>query len=84
MGGAKDVTFPAGTQNGNGNSGVAQVITSTEGSIGYVDLSDAKANNLKFASVKNKAGKFIEPTLDATTAAAESAKINDNLTYFLG
>jgi phosphate transport system substrate-binding protein len=84
LGGAKDVTFPSGTQNGNGNSGVAQLITSTEGSIGYVDLSDAKANNLKFASVKNKAGKYIEPTLDGTTAAAKGAKINDNLTYFLG
>jgi phosphate transport system substrate-binding protein len=84
LGGAKDVTFPAGTQNGNGNSGVAQLVTSTEGSIGYVDLSDAKANNLKFASVKNKAGKYIEPTLDGTTAAAKGAKINDNLTYFLG
>lgn len=84
LGGAKDVTFPTGTQNGNGNSGVAQLIKSTENSIGYVDLSDAKANNLTFASVKNKAGKYIEPTLDGTTAAAKGAKINDNLTYFLG
>ncbi len=84
LGGAKDATFPAGTQNGNGNSGVAQLITSTEGSIGYVDLSDAKANNLTFASVKNKAGKYIAPTLDGTTAAAQGAKINDDLTYFLG
>jgi phosphate transport system substrate-binding protein len=84
LGGAKDVTFPSGTQNGNGNSGVAQLITSTPGSIGYVDLSDAKANNLTFASVKNKAGKYVDPTLDGTTAAAKGAKINDNLTFFLG
>ena len=26
----------------------------------------------------------IEPTLEATTAAAENAKINDDLTFFLG
>ena len=32
----------------------------------------------------NKAGKYIEPTLDATTAAAENATIADDLTYFLG
>jgi phosphate transport system substrate-binding protein len=32
----------------------------------------------------NKAGKYIEPTLDATTAAAEGTKINDDLTFFLG
>ncbi len=34
--------------------------------------------------MKNKAGKYIEPTLEATTAAAESATINDDLTFFLG
>ena len=35
-----------------------------------------------FAIVKNKAGKFVEPTLEATTAAAENATINDDLTFF--
>ncbi len=52
--------------------------------IGYVDLSDAKANNLTFALVKNKAGNYVEPTLDATTAAAGGTTINDDLTFFLG
>ena len=84
LGAAKDTAFPADTQRGDGNSGVAQIVSSTEGAIGYVDLSDAKANNLVFASVKNKAGKYIEPTLDATTAAAKGTKVNDDLTYFLG
>jgi phosphate transport system substrate-binding protein len=84
LGAAKDTAFPDDAVRGDGNSGVAQVITSTEGAIGYVDLSDAKASNLVFASVMNKAGKYIEPTLDATTAAAKNAKIADNLTYFLG
>ena len=84
LGGASELEWPEGTQAGDGNSGVAQIVSSTEGAIGYVDLSDAKANNLTFASVKNKAGKYVEPTLDAATAAAENAKINDDLTYFLG
>jgi len=84
LGGASELEWPDGTQAGDGNSGVAQIVSSTEGAIGYVDLSDAKANNLKFASVKNKAGKYIEPTLDATTAAAEGTKVNDDLTFFLG
>ncbi len=79
-----EVTWPDGTQAGDGNSGVAQIVSSTEGAIGYVDLSDAKAAKLTFALVKNKAGKYIEPTLEATTAAAENAKINDDLTFFLG
>jgi phosphate transport system substrate-binding protein len=84
LGGASELEWPDGTQAGDGNSGVAQIISSTEGAIGYVDLSDAKANNLTFASVMNKAGKYIDPTLDATTAAAKGTKINDDLTFFLG
>jgi phosphate transport system substrate-binding protein len=84
LGSGSTVEWPAGTQAGDGNSGVAQIVKSTEGAIGYVDLSDAKANALTFASIQNKAGKFIAPTLEATSAAAEGAKINDDLTYFLG
>jgi phosphate transport system substrate-binding protein len=79
-----ELEWPDGTQAGDGNSGVAQIITGAEGAIGYVDLSDAVANGLTFASVKNKAGNYIEPTLEATTAAAENATINDDLTFFLG
>lgn len=84
LGAASELEWPADTQAGDGNSGVAQIVSSTEGAIGYVDLSDAKANGLTFALVKNKAGNYIEPTLEATTAAAEGAKINDDLTYFVG
>jgi phosphate transport system substrate-binding protein len=84
LGTGSELEWPDGTQGGDGNSGVAQIITATEGAIGYVDLSDAVANGLSFASVKNKAGNFIEPTLEATTAAAENATINDDLTFFLG
>jgi phosphate transport system substrate-binding protein len=84
LGGASELEWPDGTQAGDGNSGVAQIVTSTEGAIGYVDLSDAVANNLTFASVKNKAGNFVEPTLAGTTAAAQNATINDDLTFFLG
>jgi phosphate transport system substrate-binding protein len=84
LGGASELEWPEGTQAGDGNSGVAQIVSATEGAIGYIDLSDAKANNLTFASVLNKAGKYVEPTLDGTTAAAEGTKINDDLTFFLG
>ncbi len=78
------VTWPAGVQAGNGNPGVAQIVKSTAGAIGYVDLSDAKATGLSFAMVKNKAGTFIAPTVAGATAAAEKATIAPNLTYFAG
>ncbi|MEI7618480.1 MAG: phosphate ABC transporter substrate-binding protein PstS [Actinomycetota bacterium] len=84
LGSGSTVEWPAGTQAGDGNSGVAQIVKSTTGAIGYVDLSDAKANGLNVASVKNKAGKFIAPTLEGTSAAAEGVTIKDDLTYFLG
>ena len=59
------VEWPSDTQAGQGNGGVAQIVKSTKGAIGYVDLSDAKASGLKFASIKNQAGKFVEPTTAA-------------------
>ena len=75
------IEWPADTQAGEGNSGVAQVISSTDGAIGYVDLSDAVDAALTVASVQNKAGEFVEPTLEGASAAAEGAEIKDNLTY---
>ncbi len=73
--------WPEGTQAGQGNAGVAQIVKDTNGAIGYVDLSDAKATGLKFAAVKNKAGKAVEPTTKAASAAAAGAEVKDDLTY---
>jgi phosphate transport system substrate-binding protein len=75
------VNWPAGQQAGNGNSGVAQLVSSTAGAVGYVDFSDAKAANLKFSKVKNKAGKYVEATLDGASAALANVKVNPDLTY---
>jgi phosphate transport system substrate-binding protein len=75
------VEWPADTQAGQGNGGVAQVVKSTAGAIGYVDLSDAKASGLKYASIKNGAGKYIEPTTESVSAAGEGIEVKDNLTF---
>jgi phosphate transport system substrate-binding protein len=75
------VEWPTDTQAGNGNAGVSQIVKATNGAIGYIDLSDAKASGLKFASIKNKAGKYVAPTLDAASAAVAGATINADLTY---
>ena len=75
------VEWAADTQAGNGNGGVAQIVKSTKGSIGYVDLPDAKAAGLKFASVKNQAGKFVEPSAESASAAGDGIDVKDNLTY---
>src|SRR5262249_54830656 len=75
------VEWPADTQAGQGNAGVAQVVKSTAGTIGYVDLSDAKASGLTYASVKNRAGKAIEPTADSASAAGDGIDVKDNLLF---
>ena len=75
------VEWPADTQAGNGNAGVASIVKGTSGAIGYVDLSDAIATDLATAKVKNKAGQWVEPTLEGTSAALEGAKVNPDLTY---
>jgi len=75
------VEWPADTQAGNGNSGVAQIVKSTPGAIGYVDLSDAKASGLRYAAIKNAAGNYVEPTLEATSAAGEGIAVQDDLIF---
>jgi phosphate transport system substrate-binding protein len=75
------VEWPSDTQAGQGNGGVAQIIKSTRGAIGYVDLSDAKASGLKYASVKNRAGKFVEPTTEGASAAGAGIQPRDNLLF---
>jgi phosphate transport system substrate-binding protein len=75
------VEWPADTQAGNGNAGVAGIVKDTAGAIGYVDLSDAKATGLTFATVVNKAGKKVKATLDGASAALAGATVNPDLTY---
>jgi phosphate transport system substrate-binding protein len=61
--------FPAG-QGAKGSSGVAGLISRTSGAIGYVDVAYAIKNHIKFAAVRNKAGKFLFPSLRRIEAAA--------------
>jgi phosphate transport system substrate-binding protein len=75
------VEWPADTQAGNGNSGVAQIVKSTTGAIGYVDLPDAKASGLEYAAIKNQAGNYVEPTAQSAQAAGEGIQVADDLSF---
>lgn len=81
LGTSDTIDWPAGTQGASGNGGVAQCITKSDGAIGYVDLSDAKAQNLSFASIENAAGNLVAPTLLGASAAAAAADVADDLTF---
>jgi len=65
----KDVKWPVGL-GGKGNEGVTGQVKQTPGAIGYVELAYARQNKLPTAAVRNAAGKFVEPSIDAVTAAA--------------
>lgn len=65
--------FPAG-QGAKGSSGVAGVVSRTQGAVGYADVAYAIGNHLHFASVKNAAGKFLYPSLRRIQAAALAYK----------
>jgi phosphate transport system substrate-binding protein len=69
VGHGKAVKWPVGI-GGKGNEGVAGVVKQTPGAIGYVELAYAKQNRMKAASLRNREGHFVAPTLEATSAAA--------------
>ena len=72
VGSAKSVQWPIGIGS-PGNEGVANAIRGTPNTIGYVELAYALTTKMPYAFLQNKAGKFIEPTLDSTRTAAASA-----------
>ena len=60
--------WPVG-QGGSGNAGVTNAVKQTPNALGYVELNYALANKLRFADMKNKAGKFVTATIASTSAA---------------
>ena len=67
------VNFPTGV-GARGSSGVAGVVKNTPGAVCYVDTGYAITNHLRFAAVKNAAGRFINPSIRNVKAAGDSVK----------
>ncbi|PYP36989.1 MAG: phosphate ABC transporter substrate-binding protein PstS [Gemmatimonadetes bacterium] len=72
VGRGTSVNWPVGL-GGKGNEGVTATVKQTPGALGYVELGYAMANQLPAGMVRNKAGKFITPSLESITAAAAGA-----------
>lgn len=66
------VKWPVGL-GGKGNEGVAGLVKQTPNAIGYVELIYAAQNDISYASVQNKAGKFVKASGAGVTAAADAA-----------
>ncbi|MEQ1918472.1 MAG: phosphate ABC transporter substrate-binding protein PstS [Elusimicrobiota bacterium] len=71
---ATAVNWPVGL-GGKGNEGVAGLVKQTPNSIGYVELIYAKQNDIAYASVQNKSGKFVKASIEGVTAAAAGVKM---------
>ncbi len=69
------VTWPVGL-GAEGSKGVLDLVKQTPGTIGYLELSYAKANGVPVVSIQNRAGQFAQPT-PAAAAAAISAFSDD-------
>jgi phosphate transport system substrate-binding protein len=84
-GAGKLVDWPGNAMAVRGNEGVASRIKMSEGAIGYVEYGFAKRLGLPVVHLQNKAGAFVEPSLNSGQAAlaANVGQIPSNLRVFL-
>jgi phosphate transport system substrate-binding protein len=84
IGRTKNPQLPQGVgSGGKGNEGVMGQVKQMPNTIGYVELTFAKANNLPTALVRNSAGNFVEPNADTVSNAAAGmlSKMPDDLRF---
>lgn len=69
VGVGKSLRWPTGL-GAKGNPGVAGLTKQIPGAVGYVELIYALQNNMGVGLIKNKSGKFIKPTINSVSLAA--------------
>ncbi len=79
LGTANTLTWPVGT-GAKGNEGIASTVQATPGSVGYTELAYALQNHLLIGELKNRAGNFVEASIEAVSAAAV-AEIPEDFRY---
>ena len=68
----KQVKWPTGL-GAKGNEGVAAQVKLMEGAVGYTELAYSSQVGLQVASVRNRSGAFMPPTIEHVQAAAAGA-----------
>jgi phosphate transport system substrate-binding protein len=81
LGDQSTVKWPSNARAGAQNTGVAQIVKSTPGAIGYVDYADAKASGLTTASIENKSGNFVAPSTTGASTSAAGVTVKPDLTF---
>src|SRR5262249_50367303 len=66
-----------------GNQGVTTQIKQLPGAIGYIEYGYAVQTKTPMATLENKAGKYVKPTIESGQAALAKAKLPDDLRAWL-
>lgn len=80
-GDGKSIQWPVGT-GAKGNEGVSAQIQQTVGAIGYVEYGYATQNKISFATIENKAGKYIKANAESGSNSLASIELPASLISF--
>lgn len=78
----KAPNWPVGTKS-KGNEGVTQSITSTPGSIGYIEYGFATGAKVPMASLENASGNMIPPSIESAQATLAAVEMPDDLIVWM-
>ena len=78
VGAGQSLNWPVGV-GGKGNPGVAGLVKQLPGGVGYVELIYALQNKMPYATLKNRSGNWVVPSL-ATTSEAGMVPIPEDVT----
>ncbi len=82
LGASASLNWPIGI-NAEGNQGMADAIKNTPNSIGFLSLGHATQNQLTIASIRNKKGNYIAPSVRTITYATEDINIPQDTLFSL-
>ena len=83
FGAKKSLSWPGDHHiGGKTNSGVAALLKQTKYSVGYIDYADAANNAISMATIENRAGNFIKPTLKSFQIAAAKATLDPKKDFY--
>ncbi|MDI3299015.1 MAG: phosphate ABC transporter substrate-binding protein PstS [Bacillota bacterium] len=75
VGNGTSVNWPTGV-GAKGSDGVSAQVKQVSGGIGYFEMAYAMQNNIPMATLKNKDGQWVEPSVDGASVGANQAADN--------
>lgn len=78
----KKLNSKADITEGEGSGGVAELVRDTQYAIGYMDYSNKIKYSLNSATIENKDGNWVQPTLQTAKDGAKSANLKKEKDFF--